>query len=197
MEVLGAVGSVVGIISLGIQIAQILQAQINAVRDADARLLQIVWEVQATASALSNLQDLLLEDRDDPDHRIFSDGGHHDIDCIIRRCDYVFRTITTLIAKTGKGALAKVDEFQRQIKYEAAQRNSITATKLTIDLTNLEHLLWPWKLPKIEQSIADLDRLKASLTLMLAVAMLAKEKKKRLKQTARPDSTGYDLFLRG
>ena len=104
MEALGAVGSVVGIISLGIQIAQILQAQINTVRDADARLLQVVWEIQATASALSNLQDLLLEDKG-PDNRIFSDDGHHDIDCIIRRCDHVFRNITALIAKTGKAAV--------------------------------------------------------------------------------------------
>ena len=192
MEALGAVGSVVGIISLGIQIAQILQAQINTVRDADAKLLQLVWEVQATASALSNLQDLLLEDKDS-DNRIFNDGGHHDINCIIRRCDYVFRNITALIAKTGKAALAKVDEFQRQIQNDTEQRNSITAAKLTIELSSLERLLWPWKLPKIEQSIADLDRLKASLILMLSVAMLAKEKKRRLKRTEKRDSIRYDL----
>ena len=176
MEALGAVGSVVGIISLGIQLAQILQQQIDSVRDADHRVREIVAELDATASSLSAVQDLQLRDRENSGDRIFNETGSQAISKIIQQCDVVYRNIVVLVSKAGKEALIAVDNFQRKIRKKKSGEFSVV--KLEIELSNLEHLLWPWRLPKIEQYLADLERLKSTLLLLLAVADLAKKTKK-------------------
>ena len=90
MEALGAAASIVGIVSLGIQIGQILQKQIDDVQYADLRLLQIASEIWATARSLQNLQALLLEDEENQSERIFSHQSYQDIIAILNRCNVVF-----------------------------------------------------------------------------------------------------------
>ena len=173
MEALGAAAGIVGIISLGVQIAQILQKQIDDVQDADNRLLQIVNEIGATNTSLQNLHELLHRDDNNPTEHLFSQQGRNDIMIILRRCNAVFRNITVLLAKAGKSVLAIVDDFQQK----AGKMKSIEVEEpiLDIELSSLEHLMWPWRFPKIEKYIADLDRLKLSLLLILSVAALAKK----------------------
>ena len=180
MEALGAVGSVVGIISLGIQLAQILQVQIDATRSADDRITQIVIEIRATASGLQSLQALLLRDAQARNDKIFDESGHRDIKTIVDRCNIVFRNVVTLVAKAGKAVLAIVDDFQRKIQRRNPLKKESTI-KLEIELSNIEHLMWPWRQAKIEQYVADLDRLKSSLLFILAVANLARFKKVTLR----------------
>lgn len=182
MDPVSAIASIVGIVGFGIQVAQILQKEIDAIQTATERVEQIVIEIRATATGLTNLQDFLLQDHEASlDDRIFNDDGRNEITHIVRRCNTVFRNITVLVAKAGNRILSSVDQFQRQVEEEHKERKGIEKSdvKLEIELSNLEHLMWPWKLPKIEQYIADLDRLKLSLVLILSVANLAKTKKQK------------------
>ena len=182
MDPLSAIASIVGIVGFGIQIAQILQKEIDAIQTATERVEQIVIEIRATATGLTNLQDFLLQDQEaSVDDRIFNDEGRVEVAHVVRRCNTVFRNITVLVAKAGNGILSSVDQFQRQLKEEHENTKGLKKSnvKLEIELSNLEHLMWPWRLPKIEQYIADLDRLKLSLVLILSVANLAKTKKQK------------------
>lgn len=182
MDPISAIASIVGIVGFGIQIAQILQKEIDAVQTATERVEQIVIEIRATATGLTNLQDFLLQDHEASlDDRIFNDEGRIEVAHIVRRCNTVFRNITVLVAKAGNAILSSVEQFQRQVEEEHNKKKGPeeSAIKLDIELSNLEHLMWPWRLPKIEQYIADLDRLKLSLVLILSVANLAKTKKQK------------------
>lgn len=183
MDPLSTIASIVGIVGFGIQIARILQQEIDTIQTATERVEQIVIEIRATSTGLTNLQDFLIQDIEASlDERIFNDEGRNEVAHIVRRCNTVFRNITVLVAKAGNGILSSVDQYQRQVEEEHKKKNGIddNSFKLEIELSKLEHLMWPWKLPKIEQYIADLDRLKLSLVLILSVANLAKTKKKKM-----------------
>lgn len=188
MDPLSAIASIVGIVGFGIQIAQVLQAEVDTIQTAPERVEQIVIEIRATSTGLTNLQDFLIQDIEaSAADRIFNDEGCNEVAHIVRRCNTVFRNITVLVAKAGNGVLSSVDHFQRQVEEEHKKKKrgiEFSNVRLEIELSNLEHLMWPWKMPKIEQYIADLDRLKLSLVLILSVANLAKTKKqKKLKDT--------------
>ncbi|KAK3177031.1 hypothetical protein OEA41_008357 [Lepraria neglecta] len=185
MDPLSATASIVGIVAFGIQIAQILQREIDTIQTATERVEQIVIEIRATSTGLTNLQDFLIQDIEASlDEQIFNDEGRNEVAHIVRRCNTVFRNITVLVAKAGNGILSSVDQYQRQVEEEHKKKKGIedSNVQLEIELSNLEHLMWPWRLPKIEQYIADLDRLKLSLVLILSVANLAKTKKTKKKK---------------
>ena len=181
MEALGAAASVVGIISLGIQLAQILQKQIEGVRDADKRLTQIVFEIKATTACLSRLRNLLQveEEKRDYEDRILNERASQDISGLVERCHVVLRDIISLVADSGQAALAAADEWQRDLQKPIRGRKA--SAELKVKLSSLEHLQVPWKMPKIEQCIADLDRLKSSILFLLAVAELGEKKRRSLK----------------
>lgn len=181
MDPLSATASIVGIAGFGIKLAQILQQQVDAISTAAERVEQIAIEIRATASGLKELQRLLREDAGSSANRVFNDGGRMEINAIVWRCNTVFRNLTILLAKAGDGALSAVDRYQRQVEEEhkRSQRTENFEAKLEIELSNLDHLMWPWRLPKIQQHIADLDRLKISLVLILSVATLAKKRKNK------------------
>ena len=79
MEVVAGIASVAGIIGLGIQIAQTLQKEIDTVAGADRRILQIVVELHATATNLSNLQSFLDKDSENTSTPIFTDEARREI----------------------------------------------------------------------------------------------------------------------
>lgn len=171
VSAVGVVGSVVGIVSLGIELARVLQGQIDQVATAKDRLAQFVFEIKATALALTDLQDLLLSTRN-PRDRLFNDKGYDDIKLFVDRCTIVYRNIAALISKAGTACLAKVDDFVNKKQNGPAKLD----LSLDIELSKADHLLWPFKLAKVEQYVADLERLKLHLILMLNVAALAKKK---------------------
>ena len=182
MEALGAAASVVGIVSLGIQLAQILQKQIDGIRDADKRLTQIVFEIKATSACLSSLRSLLLAEEEERNYedRILNERASQDINGLVERCHVVLRDIISLVADSGQAALAAADEWQRDLQ-KSTQEHTSPPAKLKIQLSSLEHLQVPWKLPKIERCIADLDRLKSSIIFLLAVAELGEKKRRSLR----------------
>lgn len=154
MDPVSAIASIVGIVGFGIriQIAQILQKEIDAIQTATERVEQILIEIRATATGLTNLQELLLQDHGASlDERIFSDEGRVDVAHIVRRCNTVFRNITVLVAKAGHSMLSSVDQFQRQVEEEHEKTKGLedSNVEFEIELSNLECLMWPWRLPKI------------------------------------------------
>jgi len=46
---------------------------------------------------------------------------------------------------------------------------------LNIELSSIEHLVWPWRLPKVEQHIAELNRLTRAVLLLISTLALGKE----------------------
>lgn len=170
ISAIGVVGSVVGIVSLGIELARILQGQIDQISTAKDRLEQFVFEIKATALALTDLQDLLLSTRS-PKDRLFNDNGYDKINLVVDRCTIVYRNVAVLISKAGAASLANVDDFVDNVD---KKRNR--DVKLEFELSKADHLLWPFRLAKVEQYVADLERLKVHLILMLNVAALAKKK---------------------
>ena len=198
---LSIVAGVVGIIGFGVQIAQILQKEIDEITTATERVEQIVIEIRGTATGLTNLKEFLLEDANASENQIFNEEGRLEVTHIVRHCNTVFRNITVLVAKAGSGVLSQVDLYQRRVEEEHKKRNPSedidTDIKLDIELSNLEHLIWPWRLPKIQQYLADMDRLKLSLVLILAVANLAKARRQKTVQTIKAGEKRYVLTLSG
>ena len=145
MEVIGGIAGVAGIIGLGIQIAQILQKEISAVAEADGRILQMVVELHATASGLSRLEEFLDEDSQAPNTSIFNAQGRSEIQSITQRCDSIFRSIVILLAKSEKAALAKVDQYQRDVGVRRNASTQLPDPSLQIEMTAIEHLMWPWR----------------------------------------------------
>lgn len=167
ISAIGVAGSVVGIVSLGFELARVLQGQIDQISTAKDRLEQFVFEIKATALALTDLQDLLLSTRN-PEDRLFNDNGYDAINLVVDRCTIVYRNVAVLISKAGAACLANVDDFVDKKRNRDA--------KLEFELSKADHLLWPLRLAKVEQYVADLERLKLHLILMLNVAALAKKK---------------------
>ncbi|KAL8858984.1 MAG: hypothetical protein Q9178_004465 [Gyalolechia marmorata] len=180
---LSAVAGIVGIIGFGGQIARILQKEIDDISTARERVQQIVIEIHATSTGFTSLKRLLLEDADDANNEIFSSEARHQIHHHLRHCNTIFRNIIVLVAKAGSAVLSQVDRYQRRM--EEAQKllrhkqyDNINID-LDIQLSNLEHLMWPWRLPKLQQYLADMDRLKLSLVLIVSVASLARTREKK------------------
>lgn len=149
---LSIVAGVVGIAGFGIQIAQILQEEVDDITTAKERVEQLAIEIRATATGLDNLKKLLVEDANDPDNQVFSDNGRLEVGYVVRHCNTAFRSITVIVAKAGDGVLSQVDLFQRRMQEEHKKLGNAGEpnVKLVIGLSNLEHLMWPLRLPKIQ-----------------------------------------------
>lgn len=180
---LGAAGSVVGIVSLGLQLAQLMQAQIDGVRNADERLVQVVFEIRATAAGLNNLQEVLLYERKHSGRKTLRNKDRSDIISIVIRCNQIFRKIIVLIAKSGKETvLAQVDDFQRKIDEQGQGRQKHEPT-LDIELSSMEHILLWWRLPRMEKYRADLNGLTLTLLFLLTTLTLRRRKISRWRRT--------------
>lgn len=101
----------VGVVGFGIQVAQILQKEVDDLTTAKERVQQIVIEIRATTTGLNNLKDFLLEDANDRENTAFSEDGRLEISYIVRHCNNVFRNLTVLVAKAGNGVLSQADLF--------------------------------------------------------------------------------------
>ena len=70
---------VVGIVSFGIQLSQLIQKHLDNITAANGRLLQFFYELRATATGLSDLHTLLLDEKKSRQDRIFSELGMREI----------------------------------------------------------------------------------------------------------------------
>jgi hypothetical protein len=186
MEAVGAVASIAGIASLGLQLAQLLQKQVGEIRDAEERVNDLVSEVQATSNNLDKIKSLLPSDDGSTEKPTLNERFHGDLQFLIDRCEAIFRNVVKLLAKAGTMALSSVDGFLRPFKKNETLQLD-TKFKLEIEIVELSasnKALWSFRRPKIERYIADLGRLKSELMLLLLIISLVK---------TGPISTEYDI----
>lgn len=176
MEALGVVASITGIVSLGIQVAQILQQQVGEYRDAEERINDLILEVQATSNNLNQIKDLLPGGDGSPKKHNFNNRFQDDLQFLIDRAEVIFRRVVKLLAKAGSLALSSVDKFLRSFKnnqcLDLEPKVELDIEFIQISVGN--RALWSFRKPKVEQYIADLGRLKSELMLLLLVISLAK-----------------------
>jgi hypothetical protein len=176
MEAVGAVGSIAGIASLGLQLAQLLQKQVGEIRDAEERVNDLVSEIQATSNNLDKIKSLLLSDDASTKKHTLNDRFREDLQYLIARCEAIFRNVVKLLAKAGTMALSSVDGYLRPFKRN--EKSMADANfKLEIEFVQLsasDKALWSFRRPKIEQYIADFGRLKSELMLLLLIISLVK-----------------------
>ncbi|KAL3963100.1 hypothetical protein ACCO45_000104 [Purpureocillium lilacinum] len=95
------VGTIVGAVSFGLQLATALQTADDALRD-------IVFEVNATAAALRQLQTIVDADKAVPDaqsaSRIFNESGLHEVETLAVRCEKVYGVIIRLVLKASSSS---------------------------------------------------------------------------------------------
>ena len=177
MEALGTAASIVGIVSLGLQLYQIVQVQLDDVRHADESLFQLVEQIRGTAHSLSQLREIILSDEESPSDRILGDEGYKELARIVSRCEVVYRNIVVLVAKAGRTALAAVDDFQRNLKKDPANQ----MRTLDIEVSAFEHLMFPLRKSRITKLTTDLDSLRLQLILMLCTANLGKSRARHIR----------------
>ena len=136
-------------------------------------LRQLVIELKGTAKGIKDLDDFLTKDQS-TEQPVINKSGRADYHQVTLQCNTVFRKVAVLISKAGRSAaLVAVDEFQSGVNNSVSQDGSCSEPKeFDFELSKLEHLLWPWRLPKIEQCVQDLERLRHSLGFRLVVATL-------------------------
>ena len=173
--------SISGICGLGTHLPQLLRNHVGGVDNIDARLSQIISELEATAKALTTLSQILEEDKRDIKDQILSSRGWKEVDVLVNRSNIAFRDVVVLIAEaTGPRApLIAVEEYVSKAMEIDSEEKELEKAKhtLEIELISAEHLLWHWRLAKFEKHSAELDQIKLRLLLVLAVVDLAKKKK--------------------
>lgn len=179
MEALGAIGSVVGIVSLGVQLSQTIQQQLDLIENADYKLTNVVFEISSTADAIADLNRLIEEDDKRVDDPIFNNRARTNLKLIIRKCHQIFRDVAFLWAKAGKGVQVEVEKFQREVEEWSAKENASPKSEPTlhIELSAFEHVKMTWRIERIERYSLELEKHKTSLTLFLTLNSLAKKKK--------------------
>lgn len=104
-EALGAAGSIVGIVAFGLQLATILQTYVEAALEAEERLRDIAFDINSTASALKQLQDIIDADQVDgalrKSPRVFKDEGLKEIEAMAGQCGKVYGIIVMLVTEAG------------------------------------------------------------------------------------------------
>lgn len=166
-EALGAAGSVAGIVSFGLQLATTLQTYIETMLEAEERLRDITFDINSTASALRQLQDIIDEDKTGNDVRkstpkVFKDEGRREIEVIAQKCGKVYRTIVLLVNKAGN-----IDSK----KSVSTASSDVVPLKIS-SLTRM--MKWPWVEPHIKRCQEQLRWLKMSLLFNLQLASLAR-----------------------
>jgi hypothetical protein len=164
-EALGAAVSVAGIVGFGLHLATTIQTFESASED-EERLRDIAFEISSTASALSQLQEVLEAEKATRDvhqgPRVLKDEGLKQIEVIIVQCDKVFKSIVGFILKAGAGG-GKGKQLTNTLDVR-----TFTASSLT------ENLKWPWLVPRIKRCLEKLRWLNMNLLYYLQVVSLAR-----------------------
>jgi hypothetical protein len=157
LAALGAVASVAQLADYGFKLSIKLFAYSEAVSRADSTIQSLSNEVSLTSAVLRELSATLAAD----EARFISNSAVEATMGTVRECLAVFEALGAVLDKSVSGS----SSLSRQ-----AGRGLRMADKLK----------WPFLQPKVELLRSNLDRLKASLTLMLQVLSYAKDIASRL-----------------
>lgn len=152
MEVVAVIGNIAnfaGIISLAIQLAEVIEKAIDNAKTADERVQHVAFELRATANALNTLQTVLSEDlKSSDDDRLFTDDNRRNISLIFEQCNPIFGKMAVSFARMGRViVLDVVDEHQRMI--QSGNIAVIPQNTLTFEFSVAGRLMWQFKSRKI------------------------------------------------
>jgi len=170
-EPLSLTASVVGVVSFGMRLATALQTYTELASEANEALHDIVFDINATASALKQLSELIEADKLAASKQgrlpIFKDAGETEIRNIATQLEKVYKAIVVLVKKATS------------FKTEASSSQNSSSDGMVIDPSQLKPLnffrkaKWPWMVPRVERYQAQLHWLKFSLLINLQLADLA------------------------
>lgn len=167
------VGTIVGAVSFGLQLATALQTFTELAIEADDALRDIVFEVNATAAALRQLQTIVDADKAVPDaqsaSRIFNESGLHEVETLAVRCEKVYGVIIRLVLKASSSSS---ESDGGRDGHPLGARAALDASALK-PMNVLRRLRWPWLIPRINRCQEQLRWLKISLLVQLQLGNLA------------------------
>lgn len=158
--------SIVDIVGFGLQLGTTLLSYIETSRDAKDGLLDVASDVNATASALKQLQDLLrADDVESTQMQVFKPDGRQEIMAMTIQCQSLYTTIVVLLTKAGS-ANGK-GKAKGNVTFDSVGNSMLKVSSLTRDMN------WDWLEQRIERCQEQLGWLKMSLLLSLHLANLA------------------------
>lgn len=172
------------IISLAIQITEILENEIEKARSANRRVQHIAVDLRATAYLLTTLQTLLDEDLKISSDRLFTDKDRLNIDPVVQQCGKIFRQIANSFSRMGRVVeLDAVDEHQPMT--QSGSTAIVPYKTPSFKFSVRGRLMWHFRSREIRQYVADLDQLMAKIMHITAVAEAARQNRRRYKVTGR------------
>lgn len=178
-----AAASVVGVVSFGLGLAKSLQAFIDSVIEAEETFTLIVADVNATASTLKRLQDLIDQDKaaSEEEHRatVFNCTGISEIGSCALQCQKIYVQIIILIEKASIQASKDKgkDTGTQSSVADELDNPAVRLEAFSMSVTKLGgKMRWPWLEPRIKRCQEHLGRLKLSLMLSLQVFLIAERR---------------------
>lgn len=182
VTILGAVGSVVGIASFGLQLAKFLDEFLDEFQSADENLNAIFNGVVATNNALSQVEGLLREERKNIVERgkpiLFSEKALNDVQDNADQCLQIFwRIEATVLRKDSTEAqiLRRLDRFHKELRNtrDLDEIPSVLKFDNTQKLSRRQQLTWAFSTgDKLEKYNRQLYRLQTTLILVFQVVHL-------------------------
>ncbi|CAG8948686.1 hypothetical protein HYFRA_00001806 [Hymenoscyphus fraxineus] len=161
-----AADSIVDIVNFGLRLATTLQTYVETALEAEERMRDITFDINSTASALKQLQDIIEHDKAGDNlgeigTRVFKDEGRREIEAIAHKCGKIYRKVVLLVNK------ASASGFNRGIP--------VTSSDLVhLKILSLTRMKWPWVEPQIKRCHEQLRWLKMSVLFNLQLASLAR-----------------------
>ncbi|EJP66703.1 uncharacterized protein BBA_04643 [Beauveria bassiana ARSEF 2860] len=184
---LTAAGSILHIVTTGVQLATTLQTYMELAREAEHELHDIVFDVNATAAALKQLHTIIDPDRDLSDRTVavFKGDGVREIEMLARKCHAIYNNVTLLIQRASHSDSAEAgrDRSSSSVPAAAVDEAALDPTTLR-PLTLMGKLRWPWLRPRILRCREQLNWLKMSLLFALQIASIAQMSGKRHAETS-------------
>lgn len=154
---LGVAASVAQLADYGFKLSVKLYTFSEAVYTADKSIRSISNDVSLTSTVLKELCQIIKSDED----HVASEAAIVATQQTVEECLAVFEQLSNALDKSlGNMKTEEIGDGKKKLK-----RSTVT----------LEKLKWPFKQPKMELLRCNLDRLKASLTLMLQVLCYARD----------------------
>jgi len=163
--------SIVEVIDFGLQLATILQSYIETSRDAKDGLLEVVSDVNSTASTLKQLQDLLKADdttQNVLEKQVFTTEGRQAIKTMTTQCRRLQTTLVVLLSKAGPTSGKGKGKGKRKTTFSSVGNKMLQVSSLTRDLN------WDWLEQRIGRCQEQFNWLKIRLLLTLQLASLAR-----------------------
>jgi hypothetical protein len=180
LSALGAAGSVVGVASFGVQLAQVLYQFTSQALSAKQSLQSILGGIHATTCALNQVHGILAEECENLERKgraiLFSAKAIDDVKGAADKCLLIFwRIEATITSKSGskleEELIKRLNAFNQELGTKKGP-SPIRVDSALISLTTWGRLRWPLIAPKLDSYNSQLQLLQMNLVLMFSVVSL-------------------------